>query len=165
MVIKKNTHAPFRFPRLFSLSKSKLECTVNFNSNCKYDIGEDQDDVNKLFGIGYFPFHRWNSIRFGWRYSKENDKIEILAYWYLNKVRNFKHICYVDLNREYDYSINLSKEEGKVYFSVSDLHSQSAFFEAVNINFQYRNFGYILKPYFGGNRKAPHDMNIKFKFL
>jgi hypothetical protein len=158
IVIKKGNHSTFRMPELLFMSKEKsLDYYVIFDQSCAYDIGEDQDDVNKLFGIGYFPFHRWNSVRFGWRYSKDVDKIEILSYVYVNKVRYFEHICYVDFFNSYKFSISHISDL-KVIFAVSEMNDGKVY--RSEFLSKFRSFGYLLGPYFGGNKTAPHDIQL-----
>ena len=54
---------------------------VKFYPSCRYNIGEDQSDINKLFGLS-FGFHHNQSERIGWRYDRITDKIELLLYTY-----------------------------------------------------------------------------------
>jgi hypothetical protein len=104
MRIKKGKHGNIHLPRIVS-PKKELKRQATFTDSCRYDIGDDQSDINKLYGIGFLPWHRKNSIRFGWRYVKETDKIEILAYWYINSTRYNESICFVDINQKCAYSI------------------------------------------------------------
>lgn len=159
MRIKKGTHAPFRLPEL--VNDARLAAVVNFKRNCVYDIGiSDQADINKLFGIGYFPSHHNNSVRFGWRYVKEMDAIEILAYWYAKKKRQHASLCFVKLESCYLYILNIVNN-GHI-LSVYDGSVQIGHYVISDVK---GGMGYLLRPYFGGNQKAPHDMDIEIDWL
>ena len=70
LTIKKGRHRPF-LPT-FGLWKRKrsFERLVTFHRSCAYMLPDgDQLDVNKLFGVGYFPHHHKDSARFGWNYN------------------------------------------------------------------------------------------------
>jgi hypothetical protein len=159
MIIKKGTHAPLRLPKLL-VGHSMVGYRVKFTDSCAYDIGPDQADINKLFGIGYFPHHHKNSVRFGWRYS--NGEIEILSYWYLNGERNSDLICSVPLNKPMVYKIHILRDWHTLTVSegLSDFHSHS-----FNVPVPGKNFGYLLSTYFGGNLTAPHNIEINLERL
>lgn len=159
--IKKNTHAPFRVPS-FLLEQQRIAARVTFTDSCRYNIGiQDQADVNKLFGIGYFPSHHKNSVRFGWRYVIELDAIEIMAYWYVKGERKFNHICFVSIDKEHLYIIN-----ALTLGHILDVYDNTKIVGNFVIgDVSARNIGYLLRPYFGGNQKAPHDIEIKIDWV
>ena len=115
MLIKKGTHSPFRIPKLL-VDCNILSYKVRFTDSCKYTLPpEDQLDVNNLFGIGYFPYHHKNSVRFGWRYNPEQpDKMEIMGYWYDNGERMMVSMGFVDFNREYTYEMWMVRGGGRI---------------------------------------------------
>lgn len=161
--IKKGTHSSFRLPKIIPGTYHMYVYTITFTESCVYDLGnEDQLDVNKLFGIGYFPSHHKNSVRFGWRYDLESQKIEILSYYYKNGKRFFDTICFVNIGESYTYvlAINHDYHELSVHGS-STLNDRHYYKTKVDVDPQ--SVGYLLRPYFGGNQKAPHDINIKIK--
>lgn len=161
MVIKKGTHAPFRLPELL-LDQQRLAAKVVFTNSCAYNIGiKDQADINKLFGIGYFPSHHKNSVRFGWRYVIELDAIEMFAYWYSNKERKSHHLCFVSLEKEHLYILNIM-EIGHTLTIYDNTKTIGSFVIGDVLG---RSFGYLLRPYFGGNQKAPHDIEIKIDWM
>lgn len=161
MVIKKGTHAPFRFPELL-FDQQRLAAKVVFTRTCAYDIGiKDQADINKLFGIGYFPSHHKNSVRFGWRYVIELDAIEVMAYWYSKGERKSNHICFVSLEKEHLYILNIM-EVGHI-LDVYDNAKKIGNFVIGDV--PGRSIGYLLRPYFGGNQTAPHDIEIKIDWM
>lgn len=64
--------------------------SVTFGASCAYpSAAYNSQDVNKLFGLsfGFGGVHN-NSARFGWRWSMADQCIELLAYCYVNGVRN-----------------------------------------------------------------------------
>lgn len=147
MIIKKGTHAPLTLPKLL-INPKLISYRVVFTESCAYNIGNDQGDINKLFGIGYLPHHHHNSVRIGWNY--ENNKINIFAYWYEKKVRWWKLLEKIDTNTSHTFSIFMQKNAHIIYYGK----------KSYAINVKSNCVGYLLGPYFGGNRTAPHDIEI-----
>lgn len=171
---KKGRHRPkpFRIAALnpiFRFNKEYFKKTFSkqfmFHPDCRYDIGIDQSDWNKLYGVflGVFGIHK-HSFRFVWRYCQEYDKIEIGAYYYFNTEKwRVEHLCYVDFNTIIQCSLSLKSAEGRVVatFSTSEPynnkrshHSMSGILNSSPL------FGFGCGLYFGGNRTAPHSMII-----
>lgn len=151
MTIKKGTHSPLRLPCV--TTDPEVRYHVTFMPSCRYDIGAEQGDINKLFGIGYLPHHHDNSVRIGWRYEKESDMIELLAYWYDNGVRHWESIGFVAIGQK--IACGVSK--------VEDIHEVEANFRKARVPVRPRPVAYLLRPYFGGNMTAPHDIQIEMK--
>lgn len=161
VIIKKGTHAPFRLPK-FLMGEHRLAANIIFTSSCRYDIGlADQADINKLFGIGYFPFHHKNSVRFGWRYIIDKDVIEIMAYWYVDGERKWEHVCYCSIDKEYMFMLVMN-DKGHVLL-VYDENTQLGNFTITGV--KKTLIAYLLRLYFGGNQVAPHDIKVKMDFL
>jgi hypothetical protein len=154
MIIRKNTHAPLRIPYLL-IKPRLLAYRIAFTESCRYDVGNDQADINKLFGIGYFPSHHNNSVRVGWNYDIVSGKIQLWAYWYENSIRRYSYLRSVDIGNIYYIKIYIDGEE----------HTIDASGRRFSVNVKPQVFGYLLRPYFGGNRKAPHDMMIDMEML
>jgi len=159
MKIQKGTHAPLRLPQLLikPLSTSLfldrdnlLAYRVAFTESCRYDLGKDQGDINKLFGIGYFPHHHDNSVRIGWNYDLVSGKINLFAYWYKDGVRSWHYLRSVDIGEINYFKIYIRKEEHLI-----DVSGRKYF-----VDVEGRSVGYLLRPYFGGNRTSPHTMII-----
>lgn len=137
---------------------------VKFDDTARYNLGTpDQFDINKLFGVG-FLHHHYDSARFGWRYIPDLDKIELLAYMYksgtrINEWDEQIHLCLIDIGKKYELSLHVEKENYR--FIVWDIRMNT---KVCNKIFSrpkiFKWFGYLLRPYFGGNRTAPHDINI-----
>jgi hypothetical protein len=154
MIIPTGKHAPFRLPRHIG-SIQKIQYDVTFTDSCKYWVNsEDQADINKLFGIGFYPHHSYNSVRFGWNYLS-GEFIRIYAYWYFDKRRYQKYLGEVPIGKTYRYIIS-------PYTKWHNLHVMGRGLSA-SVPVPMRRFGYHLGPYFGGNQVAPHDIEIIMK--
>lgn len=152
--VKANKH---RFtPSPFGLTAtdiiSKMVC---FDFNCKYDIGNDQSDINKLFGLGFFPHHHSISGRIGWRWNIVTQKVELFGYVYNRGKRETKYLTSVRLGEKFRATITL---EGIGYGFIIQRNGIPPVHEFVEGQTFF--IGYKLGAYFGGNRKAPHKMNV-----
>ena len=163
-IIHKNCHYSNFIPRLFSIfgiNYMQQGSAITFTESCKYRIKE-KSCVNKLFGfsLGIFGVHK-NSIRFGWTYDANLNKIIIWKYVYDNckllKEKVFScnigdtHKYYLDTwlyngsdgKYEYDKCLRI---DGKV---------------VSRIKLEEKNwFILTLGPYFGGKTRAPHKICI-----
>lgn len=169
--IKGGTHGPLHFPR-FVRSLDGIRYRVMFPTSCRYDIGEpDQWDVNKLFGIGFFPWHKRHSIRIGWRYNTSLKMIEILAYWRINGKFYFDSMGLIHINRSYVMEVLPSKGSRRKQDSVliridgGQIPKYGVDVRTRTIYMKVRRWGYLLRPYFGGNQVAPHTMTIHMERL
>lgn len=143
-------------------NKYAIRRRVRFDFDCRYKIeSDDQYDINKLFGIGYFPNHHKESARFGWRFDYDENKFIISAYCYINGERVMKDICACVANKDYDMVIEVMPYHYEFYVRQSENNLK------VGGHMQYRThkkeFSYPLGLYFGGNQTAPHEMTIKMK--
>lgn len=169
MIIFKHTHYgfPFMFQPLFSF-KDELEkkMTVCFTESCKYELeGEDQHDINKLFGFGY-GYHHTDSDRFGWRWNPEKEKIELVTYSYVSGKRiSSEHIAWVDIDEEVELGLWVHTENNIyqrwVVFSIIQNGKKSVTPRGYATKRPW--FKYSLGLYFGGNRRAPQTIKIKKK--
>ena len=148
--IKKGKHSASGIN--FSLfTGDSLNFITKFDSSAIYSIGSDQSDINKLFGFAdCFSQHHSNSARFGWRWFRDN--LEILAYTYVDGKRDHKLIKSIDINKHHQYSIKIDKDQYVFTVDSEIVYMNRGCSEGVS--------GYKLYPYFGGNIKAPHDINI-----
>ena len=165
LIIRKNKRKPFPYISLFIpifIWKKKSFSIIksfNFSDSAIYQFPDtDQWDVNTLFGFS-IGFHHVNSFRFGWRPNKDLTKIEIDGYEYHNKIRiTTISICEVELNKWYTYVLTYIPKTNEVEYLVIDKNCESA-----NSYIRLKNnlsWGYRLGLYFGGNKKAPHDITI-----
>ena len=166
MKILKNRHyeTPFPFPKFYFGNKI-METTYKFTftESCKYDLDKDQNDINKLFGFGY-GYHHNISDRVGWRYDPESNQIELLTYIYNNKKRKSRHIAWVNLWESVVITIKaqLDYNTGGIvtHFIVKIGDSTIETIDYKQIAGFSKWFKYSLGGYFGGNRKAPHDIYL-----
>ena len=134
---------------------------IIFADNCKYEIDE-KSCVNKLYGfcLGLFGVHK-NSIRFGWTYNKETDNIDLWKYVYSDGKLTKKVIASCKTGEEHSYLIEgwICKDENNdtVYDIRFRLDGNKIDTAIVKSN---KWFAWTLGPYFGGNTKAPHKINI-----
>jgi hypothetical protein len=166
-VIHKNDRRPFPYfdffiPVIIFRNKSySISKYFKFDSSTLYHFeDEDQYDINKLMGFS-IGMHHNNSFRFGWRPNKDLSKMEIVGYEYLNKLRIPElPICEVKLDKWYKFELKYIAETGQIEYVVTDGNEIfSCKHPATNIKRKF-NLGYKLYLYFGGNKKAPHDMII-----
>lgn len=151
-LIKKGNH----YSNGFSINFNNFEISkdVIFTESCQYTLNsEDQADINKLFGLSDGINHSKWSARFGWRYYKNN--IEILAY-----VRSNKKIIF--------HILGTTKPDEVVHCKLQIFLDKYRFIFNENVydvprNNKYDGYRYALKPYFGGNNPAPHDIKIYMK--
>lgn len=137
----------------FYWNKKQYNWTVNFNSSCAYDLGDDdQYDWNKLVGVSEHLNPRINSIRFGWRYNLTNDLIEIASYKETNYKFEFNTLASVELNKDVKLTIQLYTKlvalgvNDKVHLIPLDINNKLLM---------------RANPYFGGNNAAPHKMSLR----
>jgi hypothetical protein len=133
-----------------------LDFDAVFNESARYYIGGDyeQSNINKLLGFtDCGPGVHDNSARFGWRWF--NDRLEILAYCYIEGVRHEEFLTTVEFNEENNYKLYI--QDDKYVFQVNG-HVAS-----IQRSCTGSRKKYYLYPYFGGQKPAPHDIEIKIR--
>jgi hypothetical protein len=158
-LIKKGRHYCNKwFPKLHS-GDSLLSVNVRFTSSCLYSFNnKNQQDWNKLAGLSY-GYHKHNSVRIAWRCNLETSRIELALY------------CYVDGERfivPFEESFKLYNQvnvffivlpSGIVAYAMENRNGDN--YSRVKLDKKIKlKLGYLLKPYFGGNEVAPHDVTI-----
>jgi hypothetical protein len=157
-------HRPGNWWKCIRLWYNKKSITRNvlFDFSAKYDLpGDDQNDVNKLFGIGYFPNHHKNSARFGWNWNINVGKINLFAYTWIDGHMSFTKLC--ELNPHVKYELTLVVFKSSYNFSVYDTRKQNV---ASSFAIPHNNkckWCFWLGIYFGGNKPAPHPITIEMK--
>lgn len=125
----------------------------NFNDN-------DQLDINKLFGFS-IGHHHDNSFRFGWRPNRDLTKMEIVTYEYCDGIRiPEKKILEVELNKWYSYELKYCSVIKYMQYNIIDSNGiKVTSMHPIELKDEEKR-GYTLGLYFGGNRKAPHNIVI-----
>lgn len=138
-----------------------IQRKVMFLPSCKYELhGEDAEDINKLFGVGYLPTHHENSVRFGWRYNVDTNFIEVFSYCYVDGERLIKKLC--DCYCGVDYYFNLLIGSRSYFLDVSRTSTPNTEIGQTIVHKHHnKKLGYNLYPYFGGNQTAPRTIHIQ----
>lgn len=131
---------------------------ISFTESCRYDIGQDQSDINKLFGISY-GMHHYQSDRIGWRYKHTEDGlkcIEVMLYSYECGIRRSFTIGRFNIGDVLPIRLKTIAYKGyrRIFVFIGGI-SFSMMLEHNNTK-----WGYTLGNYFGGNRTAPHNIKI-----
>lgn len=165
-IIKTGHHYPHNFilPTLYFIEKQDVHILreqYKFTDSCFYNFeNEDQYDVNKLFGIS-IGYHHINSFRFGWRPLIETKEIEIVAYEYRNKIRvPTIHICNILPNIWYDYTLTLNNIDKTIEYEIYNVKYRKTCGILEEKIDSKTGIGYKCNLYFGGNKTAPHDIEI-----
>ncbi len=147
--IKKGNHSSHG---VFWMPKKTMHFYIKFPESCIYDLGnENQLDINKLFGMSTTLDVHNTSFRFGWRYN--DGKIEIFKYTYVKKVRDYVLMGAVDINEWNSFKIDLTKDD--VTFYLNEIKYNQKQKTKMPLLAMY--------PYFGGDERAPHDIEIYFR--
>lgn len=154
--IFKGMHRAWPLRLGFFANKRSIKKAVTFSENCRYTgLGDDQLDMNKLYGLSYTWSPHGESARFSWRYSEGIQKIVLGAYCYVNGDRINTPLRSVKIGDTVILEIRI---EGARYWFYADgklLHT---------VPFTHRKkYAYPLGLFFGGNRTAPHKMTAALK--
>jgi hypothetical protein len=135
--------------------KRKKIFTFVFDSSARYDVGKNQDALNKLVGFsdGCFNHHK-NSFRLAWRYNKEKDCVEIHSYIYVDGERHTSFISDVPLFSSQSIEVECRKDIYRVVLNNFYVFYYNRFSRSV---YSYKH---MLWPYFGGQAVAPHRVSI-----
>jgi hypothetical protein len=152
---EQNKHRTNQYKICLFYDITKLSKKIVFNKSCYYNwVNKDSDDINKLYGFSN-GYHKHNSVRFGWVPNFNKNLIKIYGYIYNNKKRHFKFITEVELDKIINTEIILDKNNKKAIFIVNE--------SSIKLNYNPNcKLSYMLYPYFGGNNKTPHKMEILF---
>jgi hypothetical protein len=153
-------------------NKKTISVLVMFDQSAQYKLpADDQADTNKLFGLG-FLWNRKYSARFCWNWNEQTHKINLYAYFHragmtdsanVNGAMDFVKLMELELFQFYRLSLRVRPDNYE--FLVS---SQSGQLEHKSIKVSKghkKRWSYWLGPYFGGTRKAPHDITFIMKNL
>lgn len=142
--------------------KKSITRLVRFDFNCKYDLhGEEDDlDVNKLFGLGYF-WNKKESARFGWNYNNVTGKIDVFAYYHTAGTMDFARLCHVSVGLK--YMMILEIHDSSYSFFVINTHNGLVEGQKVIEKPHKKRWSYNLGFFFGGTQKAPHDITVEIE--
>jgi hypothetical protein len=147
---------------LLHYNLNEVRYKIKFDEACWYPREKvEYTGVNKLCGLGFGLNHHSNSIRIGWQPDFENVNVILLyAYWYDSEGEGDyqkEYICSVQPSVEFSAGIKLLEDKYEV--------SVNEYMVSVPNNFKDKNWGFYLRPYFGGNSKAPENMVIEIEYL
>lgn len=138
----------------FFNTNEKVSYMVTFDDSGLYiDDTLDKYDVNKLFGFSN-GWHHKNSYRFGW--NSLYGKIHVYGYSYINGKRFSQEFAVIRPNEEYRMTIRV--KNGKCIYTITDSEFK---INQIVVNVPSKSiYGYMLWPYFGGNKTAPQKIKI-----
>lgn len=157
-------------PRRFGLhfGRTKQTWLVRFDESCLYESDFDYYQWNKGAGWIYGLFSDENSIRWCWRPKPENQKvIEVGVYVHrlgivLEPKISQRIELPADLNEDFKFVLTYNTSEQRVFLEVMGNQISQVVDERFNAN---SCPGWLNFPYFGGKRKAPHDITISVTSL
>jgi hypothetical protein len=160
--ISKGNHYSCIIPTIH-LGVTEMYGTFNIDSSCKYDIANPicSKDTNKLIGFGYglgLNAHKKWSIRIGWRVVTGN--LLLFLYVYKNGVRTITRLGYpktYKFNTDYNFQIINDRATNTATVKIGD-YSISIPFDKSPCS------GALLRPYFGGDCTAPHNMYMTINY-
>lgn len=127
-----------------------------FTESAFYDkalLGYDSMDVNKLYGLSdCYAQHQSHSVRVGWR-PIDSGVMELFAYVYSNGNRTIQTLGTVVPYERFKFKIDLHGDYYDVWFKGA--HIKLPRDKKCNAGTYYRLF-----PYFGGNKPAPHKIQL-----
>lgn len=150
-VIPKGWH--FALPPIPKLYKSDyLKWKVKFTNSCKYSIGQDQADWNKLVGVSNHLNPKIDSVRFVWRYLIDDDVFEIAVYKEVSNIFFARPLTTVKAGETLNLEMTFHKSLNNIYVAAN--HSSTY------IVFCPKKWLIGCHPYFGGNIPAPHTISL-----
>jgi len=147
--------------------KKKIEFRCKFDDSCLHGpLGNrDEEDISKLFGFSTTWWHHKQSGRVGWR-CIDGKTIQVLTYSYNKGKHDIQDsdilgivkpgemfYCTIE-DIETDYVFTFKKGFDEEVVTKTDPKQKDWFL-----------FHYLLFPYFGGNKVAPHKMKIHLEKL
>jgi hypothetical protein len=166
LIIEKGNHYDNRwFSSWPFIGKKEFKRTVEFTDSCAYTLPDYNSlDVNKLYGasFGFLGIHK-RSARFGWRYSRSEQKIELLAYCYDKGERNwdaqlrFPVVAAIAIGEAVECSIKVTASS--YIFHVTKGDETIGQLVAV-AHSKLPSWGLTASLYFGGELPAPQTLYV-----
>ena len=162
-LIEKGEHAahPTLIAGIQAIEVTSQKWEVVFGEGTNYDLANiDQADYNKLCGRTFDLLDRnYEAAMIGWRYNSMNGMIELVGFfnqedehYIIGPIMEVAQceVFEVQLSIDFDakiYSWVITKEDGS--------------FQQYSFQFQHDlRASYEVNVYFGGNQRAPQDMQI-----
>lgn len=159
--IKQGKHRASPLSLGIHTGKTSESYEVIFDDSCRYLLeGVDQWDWNKLVGWSY-GMHHTNSIRIGWRYNRESDKIELALYTYDSGIRRESYLGEVNIGTKYYIELKYYSGIVDAYVRNSDINVQERSLSTYQDTFMIPKWGYNLSLFFGGNKSQPNKQTMK----
>lgn len=163
---KRGKHYPkgFHFGLTF---KKSVAYICKFDKSCLYNMDDnDKYDINKLCGFSTTWFHHKQSGRIGWR-CLDGKKIEILTYSYNDGTREQTETDILGtVLPDQEFYVTIEDNEDTFIYTYQNMATPNSYVKAVDKKQKdWFLFHYLLYPYFGGNKTAPHDMSLYVKRL
>ena len=142
----------------------QLNFKAKLSSNCLYqfpDITGEHDadnfDINKVHGVTWGLFNDNDSFRTGWNCGANNGLHQWYAYIHERGIMKYQFLFEEEPNVEVNFNNWFLRSNNLIGIERLD---KSGSYE-VPFNFEgVSEMGYYNFPYFGGNKVAPHLMNI-----
>lgn len=133
---------------------------VMFGNNCQYVMdGPNQLDINKLWGYSQWN-HMRNSFRLGWRWNEKKSVIEVIPFTTFNgSDTRFEASVLFETKPEVSFESAIIINQDRCHYEAGE-NRITHFFDG---RLSWPRFGYFLRPYFGGDTIAPHNMDIYLK--
>lgn len=179
--VPKNKHAFLLWGKLIPVPAIRkdvknISWTVQFDQTCAYDLGmPDQRDWNKGGGLSFDMItNHEDAAMWGWRYNPAAKVIELTAYCHINGKRPILHktmysekkgtdgeVClecgFADTVR---ISMQVDRQESRYDFNFMVVDSGESW--PVGVAFMHgKRWSRLIHAWFGGNRAAPHKMDIR----
>lgn len=160
--IKKGNHfSNFNLFSFIFLIKDQLNFKCTFDENCIYpNINKDSYDLNKLIGLSDNWTHMNDSVRIGWR-CVNNKNIELHLFTHVNGKIISDYIATVNPNEEFIGHLYIIDN----VYCADIIINNKRYSKCLTRESNWKFLRYLLKPYFGGNNKAPNDMKIKINLI
>lgn len=159
--IKKDKHSAKGFHFNFTFKKN-VAFKCKFDKSCLYYFDDiDKFDINKLCGFSTTWFHHKQSGRIGWR-CIDGKKIEIVTYSYNDGTREQTETDILGtVLPDQEFYVSIEDNEDMYTYTFENMSVKDSFVKAVDKKQKdWFFFHYLLFPYFGGNKTAPHDMTL-----
>lgn len=132
-----------------------LRFRATFSADAAYTTSNpaNQSDWNKLMGITTDRIHK-NSIRIGWRWNPQSQKVELGFYGYLDGARFMPMLTDVAPGQSIDCELRMTNT------SITARAGSVTRTETGSLGASFPTTWVLHSAYFGGDETAPHDIHI-----